>query len=536
MDQLVSAPPREGSASHEAARAASYRFIESVQAAPHAHHAEGLREQAELQGWSDVVFLLDYADVAEARMAGLDIADPLARMRLDAEGRRDDVHTALARAACAEVVAVDGSWSESERTERDLASAVALLQQGEGTRADAALAYVAIAIAYNRRSLWELEQEMYDRIATRDGDADDAGAAQEFIHRVIGYNQRESCVAWSCALLEAGDRDGARVVARRGIAAPRVEIAAMPLGWQREIRAIDLLLEALAGTGHRVRAGGAPPVERSVEAVEDLFEDTAWAGTRGFVALASAVRHADDGAVDEAARLGDLALQHFDVDLVPAARLLAMALRARAVGGSDVQDYLGEQARLRSQSRLLLLGAARSRIEVESMALEHDRLRRHAYVDEVTGLANRHALTRQRHRLHGHRDGRRVAALMVDIDHFKQVNDVHGHDAGDRVLATVARLVQEAVRPIDFAARMGGDELVALVDDLGHESATQRAAALVRSVARHDWSSIAAGLAVTVSIGVSAGDACDVDAVLVEADRQLYLAKAAGRGTFRGTA
>jgi diguanylate cyclase (GGDEF)-like protein len=128
------------------------------------------------------------------------------------------------------------------------------------------------------------------------------------------------------------------------------------------------------------------------------------------------------------------------------------------------------------------------------------------------------------------------ALVLADVDHFKQVNDEHGHDAGDRVLAAVGRLVQEAVRPIDFAARMGGDELVALVDDLGHESATQRAAALVRSVARHDWSSVAPGLRVTVSIGVSSGDASEVDAVLVEADRQLYLAKAAGRSTFRGTA
>ena len=161
------------------------------------------------------------------------------------------------------------------------------------------------------------------------------------------------------------------------------------------------------------------------------------------------------------------------------------------------------------------------------------RLARQALTDDLTGLANR------RHGAHqldreialGVRHGRLLALARVDVDHFKAINDTHGHQAGDQVLAEVARRLAGAVRGGDELARWGGDEFVAILPGTDRAGALRAAERLRAAVAEAPVDAAGGALDVTVSIGWAhwAGDT--PDDLLARADRSLYRAKDAGRNT-----
>jgi diguanylate cyclase (GGDEF)-like protein len=150
-----------------------------------------------------------------------------------------------------------------------------------------------------------------------------------------------------------------------------------------------------------------------------------------------------------------------------------------------------------------------------------------ARIDPLTGLANRRGLEE---RLdvevpRANRDGGRMAVVVFDIDHFKRVNDQHGHDAGDRVLAWLGTVLREQVRGVDIASRLGGEEF-ALVLPGGDAAAGARLADRVRAVVAEGCD----GLMLTVSAGVAAATApLDPVALLHRADAALYAAKRGGR-------
>jgi len=153
--------------------------------------------------------------------------------------------------------------------------------------------------------------------------------------------------------------------------------------------------------------------------------------------------------------------------------------------------------------------------------------------DALTGLANRRAFEEalQREVARARRSGNALAVVVLDIDHFKQVNDTHGHAAGDVVLAEVATRAQRALRVEDLLARIGGEELAALLP-----GATLAAAAEVAERIRHAVSDSAiavgpAALDLTVSLGCAAlnADEREAAALLARADARLYDAKRAGR-------
>ena len=124
---------------------------------------------------------------------------------------------------------------------------------------------------------------------------------------------------------------------------------------------------------------------------------------------------------------------------------------------------------------------------------------------------------------------------MLDVDHFKRVNDTFGHQAGDHVLAHLGRVLADAVRKSDLAARYGGEEFAVLLIGAGLAEGLELAERIRRAMAEHPSPAAGRTLAVTVSVGVAEaritktfGEA-DLDDLLARADAAMYAAKAAGR-------
>jgi len=154
--------------------------------------------------------------------------------------------------------------------------------------------------------------------------------------------------------------------------------------------------------------------------------------------------------------------------------------------------------------------------------------------DALTGLANRRALMQMLERgvAHATRTQQECALLLLDIDHFKAINDTHGHLGGDQVLRHVAEVLRTRVRAQDFVGRYGGEEFMVLLPGTGREGALQLAETLRQAVADSACPLPGGAIATTISIGVCAGAAGlrgSAPALVQCADQALYAAKAAGR-------
>ena len=173
---------------------------------------------------------------------------------------------------------------------------------------------------------------------------------------------------------------------------------------------------------------------------------------------------------------------------------------------------------LRGQA-LLMLTAERSNRMLASRARR----------DPLTGAMNRSGLEQW---LAQHAGGQQQAALLlVDIDHFKRLNDTLGHAAGDRILRLFADAVREQLRSTDILARQGGDEFAIILPDIGGREAV-RVAERIRQAFRDKLADLAEfRLQPTLSIGVAEAELSgrDLDDLLVEADEALYRAKRLGR-------
>lgn len=152
--------------------------------------------------------------------------------------------------------------------------------------------------------------------------------------------------------------------------------------------------------------------------------------------------------------------------------------------------------------------------------------------DSLTGLANRSHLVGELQRAlsASRRSGRLTAVVMMDLDHFKLVNDSLGHAAGDDLLIEAAQRLLRTVRDADLVARHGGDEFVVVMRDLGEATEAVRVAERIVEAFRLPFHVAANEVYTTASVGVSVslGDA-DVDGLLAEADAALYAAKEDGR-------
>jgi diguanylate cyclase (GGDEF)-like protein len=174
----------------------------------------------------------------------------------------------------------------------------------------------------------------------------------------------------------------------------------------------------------------------------------------------------------------------------------------------------------------LLIALTKERLELEQRTIAH--------VDPLTGLMNRRAFMTHVERNNRRRAGGREATslLVLDLDHFKSVNDRFGHDVGDKVLASFAAIAEANVRPADQLYRMGGEEFCFVLPDTDLSEAITVAERIRREFA----SSAVEGSAgeriiATVSIGIASAEFAgfDYEVLLAAADAALYEAKARGR-------
>lgn len=125
-----------------------------------------------------------------------------------------------------------------------------------------------------------------------------------------------------------------------------------------------------------------------------------------------------------------------------------------------------------------------------------------------------------------------LSLIVIDIDHFKPINDTHGHQAGDAYLESLSELIERTVRQVDTVARYGGEELVVILPHTAREGAMIAAERLRRTVADHEVSFEGQAIRCTISLGVASyqeGSAYSVEELLQAADRAMYEAKEGGR-------
>ncbi len=166
------------------------------------------------------------------------------------------------------------------------------------------------------------------------------------------------------------------------------------------------------------------------------------------------------------------------------------------------------------------------------------RIRRMAMHDALTGLPNRSLLQNRMNQAlaHAKRHGFHVGVLFIDLDHFKQVNDTHGHRRGDRLLIHISNLLSRKLRASDTLARWGGDEFVVLLPDLqDHSRGLRTVAENLMSALAGEYPGDALESVVTLSIGAATypGDADNAEALLLLADKALYVAKSQGRNNLQ---
>ncbi|MGI9185070.1 MAG: diguanylate cyclase [Solirubrobacteraceae bacterium] len=192
-----------------------------------------------------------------------------------------------------------------------------------------------------------------------------------------------------------------------------------------------------------------------------------------------------------------------------------LVTRERAIGPAErarVHDSVSQAAPIFANQRNLALAERR------------------AASDALTGLPNRRAADESIKRMvaHAGRTVSSIGAVLLDLDHFKQVNDLHGHDCGDQALATIGQILSASLRTSDFAARFGGEEFLLLLPDTDRSGAVEVAEKLRRTIAQTEVRDVGA-LTASFGIAVLPDDAAEPEQLLRKADRALYAAKARGR-------
>jgi diguanylate cyclase (GGDEF)-like protein len=249
----------------------------------------------------------------------------------------------------------------------------------------------------------------------------------------------------------------------------------------------------------------------------------------------------------EAVSVPDMATDHRYPQFVPAAlkaglaavftfplrhgegRLGALDLYRETAGGLDVHDMAAAQTLADVATAYLLNARARDDARATSDSFQHSALH-----DPLTGLPNR-ALLHERldhAALRASRSHTTAGVLFADLDHFKRVNDTHGHHVGDELLIAVAQRLSALVRPGDTLSRFSGDEFVFLCEDMATGADVEALGKRVEDAFEQPFSLTGGLIAVTASVGMAyAGPGEEIsDELLVKADTAMYQAKRKGGG------
>lgn len=175
-----------------------------------------------------------------------------------------------------------------------------------------------------------------------------------------------------------------------------------------------------------------------------------------------------------------------------------------------------------------------TRLQMEEQAQEIDRARKEARTDPLSGIGNRKAFDERLEMFltFWRREKRPFVLVMADIDHFKWINDCHGHRAGDQVIENVGKLLRGCVRDQDFVARYGGDEFAILIGDTDLDMASLITERVRDRISTHNYelNTDTEKGAITFSIGMAnVWEGATADELMARADAALYRSKHAGR-------
>jgi diguanylate cyclase (GGDEF)-like protein len=215
--------------------------------------------------------------------------------------------------------------------------------------------------------------------------------------------------------------------------------------------------------------------------------------------------------------------------------VISVGQRGRTIGALVIAAPLPDSiGRDEAQNLRLLSTVASAALEISWGAAD---VAQRALTDGLTGLGNRRYFDDELKRMLDETDrfGRSSTLVLVDLDHFKQVNDTHGHEAGDAVLRQVARILQEGVRTVDRVSRYGGEELALLLPQTPADGAAELAERLRKRIEGRPVVHRGVEIAVTASFGIASYPELSrtKQGLFPAADAALYEAKAAGRNCVR---
>ncbi|WP_415885646.1 GGDEF domain-containing protein [Neptuniibacter sp. QD37_6] len=272
--------------------------------------------------------------------------------------------------------------------------------------------------------------------------------------------------------------------------------------------------------------------------------------------LKQAIKNGTSSNIQTKDQIRDLANEtRFDVDVVES----YVAMRDRKGGLIGIfeiyQDTSGFRGEIQ-QGIILFVGVLAiillsvictafvfMRKAVKRMAYQQEMLEELATVDAVTGLYNRAEITRrmeaewQRYKRSSSKQTS-FALLMLDLDHFKKVNDNYGHLVGDKLLQLVAHRLMGELRSYSAIGRYGGEEFIALIPDISNAATQQVADRLQRLVSQSEYALFGHKITISISIGFAVAESTDInlDALIKRADDALYEAKRSGRNCVVGAA
>ncbi|HEV8700492.1 MAG TPA: GGDEF domain-containing protein [Candidatus Polarisedimenticolia bacterium] len=209
-----------------------------------------------------------------------------------------------------------------------------------------------------------------------------------------------------------------------------------------------------------------------------------------------------------------------------------------STNGTLVNNRLVESTELRENDKIQIgMTVLKFDLLDEVEARFHEEIRNRISYDQLTGLLTREslylALESELQRSRKYRTP--LAVLMMDLDHFKSVNDTHGHLMGSHVLSEVGRLIRGSIREDDVSARYGGEEFLAYLPERGADEALQAAERIRRAIESASIELDGVKVGVTISIGIATfpdhGE--DIKSLVGRADQALYRAKRAGRNLVR---